>query len=115
MPGDEEEDDTDDLENEFALEMGQLDEQNVTDAMLHGHMSYGGNYDHNLPNLHQTPQFPLLTDGKMVHCRPSDSSHPSGKHGHVCCRLLQKLHVLQKYMSLFLRCNIRLRYNYADC
>nr|ABI78958.1 cellulose synthase 5 [Physcomitrium patens] len=65
VPGDEEEDDTDDLENEFALEMGQLDEQNVTDAMLHGHMSYGGNYDHNLPNLHQTPQFPLLTDGKM--------------------------------------------------
>lgn len=66
MPGDDEEDDTDDLENEFSFEM---DSQRVTDAMLHGHMSYGGMYDlhrqhhHMMRQHHQATRFPLLTDG----------------------------------------------------
>lgn len=69
MDGDEEEEDTDDLENEFNfVETDKQDKQHMTEAMLHGHMSYGGTYNHDLPHhmMHQQPQFPLLTNGQMV-------------------------------------------------
>lgn len=67
VPGDEEEEDTDDLENEFNFELSNQEKEHV-DAMLHGHMSYGGTYDHDLPHhmMHQQPRFPLLTNGQMV-------------------------------------------------
>jgi len=71
VDGDEEEEGADDLENEFNLDADcKQDREHVTDAMLHGHMSYGGTYDrgdlpHHMRHPMQ-PQFPLLTNGQVV-------------------------------------------------
>jgi cellulose synthase A len=71
VDGDEEEEGADDLENEFNLDADcNQDREHVTDAMLHGHMSYGGTYDrgdlpHHMRHPMQ-PQFPLLTNGQVV-------------------------------------------------
>ncbi|CAK9866152.1 unnamed protein product [Sphagnum jensenii] len=70
VDGDEEEEGADDLENEFNLDADcKQDREHVTDAMLHGHMSYGGTYDrgdlpHHMRHPMQ-PQFPLLTNGQV--------------------------------------------------
>ncbi|CAK9207649.1 unnamed protein product [Sphagnum troendelagicum] len=70
VDGDEEEEGADDLENEFNLDANcKQDREHVTDAMLHGHMSYGGTYDrgdlpHHMRHPMQ-PQFPLLTNGQV--------------------------------------------------
>lgn len=66
MPGDDEEDDLDDLENEF--EMDKKDQQPSPDAMLHGRMNYGRMYEHEMAThhmMHQQPRFPLITDGQV--------------------------------------------------
>ncbi|KAJ7541904.1 hypothetical protein O6H91_10G081400 [Diphasiastrum complanatum] len=67
VEGDEEEDDVDDLENEFNIhDMDKFDKQQVTEAMLHGHMSYGRADD---LEVHMTatpqPSYPLLTNGQV--------------------------------------------------
>lgn len=68
VPGDEEEEDTDDLEKEFNIEMDKQGKHHVTEEMLHGHVTYDGTYDHDLPHhmMHQQPQYPLLTNGQSV-------------------------------------------------
>lgn len=67
VPGDDEEDDLDDLENEF--EMDKQDQQASTDTFLPGRMNYGTRYEHEVAthhmNLHQPPRYPLLTDGQV--------------------------------------------------
>ncbi|TVU39481.1 hypothetical protein EJB05_12903 [Eragrostis curvula] len=62
VPGDEEEDGVDDLENEFNW-MDRHDTQSVAESMLHGHMSYGRGGD--MP-FQPNPNVPLLTNGQMV-------------------------------------------------
>lgn len=67
MPGDDEEDDLDDLENEF--EMDKQDQQANADAFMPGRMNYGTMYEHEVAthhmNLHQPPRFPMITDGQV--------------------------------------------------
>ncbi|XP_074579098.1 putative cellulose synthase A catalytic subunit 5 [UDP-forming] [Curcuma longa] len=66
VPGDEEEDDVDDLEHEFDWG-DDHDSQYLAEAMLHGRMSYGRHGDINNPHVaHPMPQVPLLTNGEMV-------------------------------------------------
>lgn len=65
VPGDDEEDDHDDLENEF--EMDKQDQPTTTDQLLHGRMNYGSMYEHEVAThnmMHQQPRYPLLTDGR---------------------------------------------------
>ncbi|GJN41117.1 hypothetical protein PR202_gn00447 [Eleusine coracana subsp. coracana] len=66
VPGDEEEDGVDDLENEFNW-VDRHDSQSVAESMLHGHMSYGRSCD--MP-FQPNPNVPLLTDGQMVLANP---------------------------------------------
>ena len=67
MPGDEEEDGVDDLENEFNWS-DKHDSQYVAESMLHAHMSYGRGADlDGVPQPFQPiPNVPLLTNGQMV-------------------------------------------------
>jgi cellulose synthase A len=59
VPGDEEEDGVDDLEDEFNWKDSGHDSQYVAESMLHARMSYGRAAD--------VPQpVPLLTNGQMV-------------------------------------------------
>ncbi len=88
MDGDEEEEGVDDLENEFNLtEASKQDKEHVTDAMLHGHMSYGGTYDRDLPHhmMHVQPQFPLLTNGQVVWPPVIPSCEASCTSSNTCC------------------------------
>jgi len=63
--GDEEEEDTDDLENEFSYtDFDKQDKHEVTEEMLHTHMGYG--HDSDLMMSPIRPQYPLLTNGHMV-------------------------------------------------
>ncbi|KAJ7559354.1 hypothetical protein O6H91_04G081100 [Diphasiastrum complanatum] len=75
VEGDEEEDDVDDLENEFGTyyDIDKLDKQHVTEAMLHGHMSYG-RADHHEVHMMSSPQpvYPLLTNGHAGNEEPQD-------------------------------------------
>lgn len=67
MPGDEEEDGVDDLENEFNW-TDKHDSQYLAESMLHAHMSYGRGADlDGVPQPFQPiPNVPLLTNGQMV-------------------------------------------------
>ncbi|KAG6510699.1 hypothetical protein ZIOFF_028730 [Zingiber officinale] len=66
VPGDEEEDDVDDLEHEFDWG-DDHDSQYLAEAMLHSRMSYGRHGDINNPHVvRPMPQVPLLTNGEMV-------------------------------------------------
>jgi cellulose synthase A len=67
VPGDEEEDGVDDLENEFNW-TDKHDSQYVAESMLHAHMSYGRGADFDgVPQPFQPiPNVPLLTNGQMV-------------------------------------------------
>jgi len=67
VPGDEEEDGVDDLENEFNW-TDKHDSQYVAESMLHAHMSYGRGADFDgVPQPFQpNPNVPLLTNGQMV-------------------------------------------------
>ncbi|XP_020090155.1 probable cellulose synthase A catalytic subunit 3 [UDP-forming] [Ananas comosus] len=66
VPGDEEEDGIDDLENEFNF-MGKDKQDNQLESMLQGHMSYGRGGDVDMPHMvHTMPQVPLLTNGQMI-------------------------------------------------
>ncbi|XP_024544827.1 probable cellulose synthase A catalytic subunit 5 [UDP-forming] isoform X2 [Selaginella moellendorffii] len=58
VEGDEEEDDVDDLDNEFKA----LPQQQTTEEMLQGHMSYGRGDEENVHVV--TPGLPLLTNGQ---------------------------------------------------
>lgn len=64
--GDEEEEDTDDLENEFSsyTDIDKQDKHEVTEEMLHAHMGYGHDSDVMMSPIQ--PQYPLLTNGHMV-------------------------------------------------
>lgn len=72
--GDEEEEDTDDLENEFSYtDLDKQDKQEVTEEMLHAHMGYGHDSDVMMSPLqpqYSRPQYPLLTNGHMVDMIP---------------------------------------------
>ncbi|KAM3279868.1 hypothetical protein ACQJBY_035667 [Aegilops geniculata] len=67
VPGDEEEDGADDLEDEFNWR-DRDDSQYAAESMLHAHMTYGRGGD--LDGVHQpfqpNPNVPLLTNGQMV-------------------------------------------------
>ncbi|VAI39667.1 unnamed protein product [Triticum turgidum subsp. durum] len=73
VPGDEEEDGADDLEDEFNWR-DRDDSQYAAESMLHAHMTYGRGGD--LDGVHQpfqpNPNVPLLTNGQM-----STTSHRS--------------------------------------
>ncbi|KAG0603462.1 hypothetical protein M758_10G096400 [Ceratodon purpureus] len=79
VDGDEEEEDTDDLENEFNYTDNdhQDKHQDVTEEMLHAHMGYGHDSDVMMTPIH--PQYPLLTSGHMV-SGTSESSTASPEH-----------------------------------
>ncbi|CAM6102083.1 unnamed protein product [Calypogeia fissa] len=69
--GDDEEDGADDLEHEFNYaDIDKQDQQQVTEAMLTGRMTYGRLDDDNLPSSYMTPalqpQYPLLTNGTQT-------------------------------------------------
>jgi hypothetical protein len=65
VPGDEEEEGVDDLEDEFNWKDNGHDSQYVAESMLHAHMSYGRAAD--LDGVFQPiPNVPLLTNGQVV-------------------------------------------------
>lgn len=69
--GDDEEEGDDDLEHEFNYaDIDKQDQQQVTEAMLTGRMTYGRPDDDNLPSSYMTtplqPQYPLLTNGTQT-------------------------------------------------
>ncbi len=69
MDGDEEEEEVDDLENEFNfIELNNpRDKQQDTEATLHGHASFERRDDRHVVIMsHLQPQFPLLTNDRMV-------------------------------------------------
>lgn len=68
MPGDEEEEGADDLENEFNWRDRDADSQYVAESMLHAHMTYGrgGDIDGVPQPFMPIPNVPLLTNGQMV-------------------------------------------------
>ncbi|KAG6543884.1 hypothetical protein Mapa_014724 [Marchantia paleacea] len=78
--GDDEEEDTDDLDNEFNFQDDKKDQpQQVTD-LLHGRMTFGRPDDDNLPPSYMMqpmqPQFPLLTNGQPINGEASSVSVP---------------------------------------
>eukprot|EP00249_Psilotum_nudum_P010702 c22707_g1_i1 orf=736-4026(+) len=72
VEGDEDEEDVDDLDNEFNITLDNREKQQIAEAMLHGHMSYGRGDNHHMPHMVQTadPQVPLLTNGQSVPADP---------------------------------------------
>lgn len=65
VTGDDEEDDTDDLENEFNYnDVDKTDSKQIIEEMLHNHMSYGRDGDVVVTPMQ--PQYPLLTNGHLV-------------------------------------------------
>jgi cellulose synthase A len=62
VPGDEDEEGVDDLENEFNWE----DSRYVAESMLRAHMSYGRAADFDGAPPQPFPNVPLLTNGQMV-------------------------------------------------
>jgi cellulose synthase A len=76
VPGDEEEDGVDDLENEFNWS-DKHDSQYVAESMLHANMSYGRGADlDGVPQPFQPiPNVPLLTNGQMVPANETSHSH----------------------------------------
>lgn len=75
MKGDEEEEDTDDLDNEFNHnDIDKQDKQQDVDEMLHSQMAYGRDTDVTMSSMQ--PQYPLLTNGHNV-CRLNSRYGPS--------------------------------------
>jgi cellulose synthase A len=70
VEGDDDEEDVDDIEQEFNMETQQRNRQQITEAMLHGRMSYGrGPDDENSQIAHNPelpPQIPILANGHSV-------------------------------------------------
>nr|AAT57672.1 cellulose synthase catalytic subunit [Pinus radiata] len=70
VEGDDDEEDVDDIEHEFNVEAQQRNRQQITEAMLHGRMSYGrGPDDENSQIAHNPelpPQIPVLANGHSV-------------------------------------------------
>jgi cellulose synthase A len=68
VPGDEDGDDVDDVHNDYDIDYDNHEKQQIAEAMLHGHMSYGRGDDHDMPRTVQTiePQTPLFTSGPQV-------------------------------------------------
>eukprot|EP00249_Psilotum_nudum_P010704 c22707_g3_i1 orf=364-2007(+) len=68
VEGDDDEDDVDDLDNEFNIDLDNNEKQQIAEAMLHGHMSYGRGNDHDMPRMVQTvePQVPFLMSSQSV-------------------------------------------------
>ena len=72
MKGDDEEEDTDDLDNEFnQIDIDKQDKQQVVDEILHSQMAYGRDTDVMMSAMQ--PQYPLLTNGHTV-CLDSHSA-----------------------------------------
>lgn len=73
MKGDDEEDDTDDLDNEFSHgSIDKRDKEQDVDEMLHSQMAYGRDTDVTMASM-QTP-YPLLSNGRSVCCSVSFSA-----------------------------------------
>eukprot|EP00253_Pinus_taeda_P021006 PITA_21006 len=70
VEGDDDEEDVDDIEHEFNVETQLRNRQQITEAMLHGRMSYGrGPDDENSQIGHNPelpPQIPVLANGHSV-------------------------------------------------
>ena len=68
VPGDEDYGDAEDLDDEYDIDYDSHEKQQIAEAMLHGHMSYGRGDDRDMPRLVQTiePQTPLFTSGPQV-------------------------------------------------
>lgn len=70
MEGDDDEEDIDDIEHEFNLETQQRNRQQITEAMLHGRMSYGRGPDDENAQIAHNPELPLqipvLASGQSV-------------------------------------------------
>jgi cellulose synthase A len=65
VKGDDEEEDTDDLDNEFShTDIDKQDKQQVVDEMLRSQMAYGRDTDVMMSAMQ--PQYPLLTNGHTV-------------------------------------------------
>lgn len=93
MPGDDEEDGLDDLEDEF--EMDKQDLQGTPDQMMHGRMNYGSMYEHEVAthnmSMHQQPRYPLLTDGRAGDSEDDDTHALVVPTGHVNYNIDSKL------------------------
>lgn len=63
MAGDDDEEDVDDIEHEFNIEDEQEKKKHLTEAMLHGKMTYGRGHDDE-----ENSQFPPVITG--VRSRP---------------------------------------------
>lgn len=60
IEGDEDEEELDDLDEEYEVDFDTYEKQQIAEAMLHGHMSYGRGDDRDMPRMVQTtePQTP---------------------------------------------------------
>jgi cellulose synthase A len=79
VPGDEEEEGADDLEDEFNWR-DRDDSQYAAESMLHAHMTYGRGGDIDPQPFQPNPNVPLLTNGQMVptplQTSPASSASP---------------------------------------
>ena len=68
VPGDEDDDDVDHMHSDYDMDYDNHEKQQIAEAMLHGHLSYGRGDDHDMPRTVQTiePQTPLFTSGPQV-------------------------------------------------
>eukprot|EP00258_Populus_trichocarpa_P030343 XP_024446362.1 cellulose synthase A catalytic subunit 7 [UDP-forming] [Populus trichocarpa] len=74
VEGDDEEDDVDDIEHEFIIEDEQDKNKHLTEAMLHGKMTYGRGHDDE-----ENSQFPPVITG--IRSRPVSGEFSIGSHG----------------------------------
>ncbi|KAG6740859.1 hypothetical protein POTOM_056328 [Populus tomentosa] len=74
VEGDDEEDDVDDIEHEFIIEDDQDKNKHLTEAMLHGKMTYGRGHDDE-----ENSQFPPVITG--IRSRPVSGEFSIGSHG----------------------------------
>nr|TKR97283.1 cellulose synthase [Populus alba] len=74
VEGDDEEDDVDDIEHEFIIEDDRDKNKHLTEAMLHGKMTYGRGHDDE-----ENSQFPPVITG--IRSRPVSGEFSIGSHG----------------------------------
>ncbi|KAJ6923634.1 cellulose synthase 7 [Populus alba x Populus x berolinensis] len=74
VEGDDDEDDLDDIEHEFIIEDEQDKNKYLTEAMLHGKMTYGRGHDDE-----ENSHFPPVITG--IRSRPVSGEFPIGSHG----------------------------------
>ncbi|CAI0394651.1 unnamed protein product [Linum tenue] len=83
VPGDEDEEDVDDIEHEFNIEDEQERTKHLTEAMLHGKMTYGRGHDDE-----ENSQFPPVITG--IRSRPVSGEFPAGAYGDQTASSLHK-------------------------